>query len=75
MKLLVARKDDAGCWQKAVILNAYADGHSLRNVPARHCGQIESAFARQAARYFAAEQAARTVFYQCGGREYRVDLV
>lgn len=75
MKLLVAKRDADGRWQKAAVLNAYADGRRLRNVPAKHHGGVPAMLAGMAAHFFAGEPAARTVNYTVPDGEYRVDLV
>lgn len=74
MKLLIAKKV-GGSWSKVAVLSAVVDGSRLTNLPKRSQGQLEAGLARQAARFFAAESAARTVFYGVAGGEYRVDRV
>lgn len=75
MKLLVAQKDSQGRWQRVCVLKTVADGSRVTNIPARHQGQIQTALARQAARFFAAEPDARTVRYSVAGSEWRVDRI
>ena len=72
MKLLVAKKDEAGRWQRIAILTARKDG-SLSNVPARHRGRLETGLAKEAARHFASEPAAATVHFDACGAQWRVD--
>ncbi len=73
MKLLIAKKDNAGHWHKVAILSATNDGTRVVNIPARHRGQVETALAKQAARLFAAGET--SLFVTTAGAEWRVDRV
>ena len=75
MNLLLAQMttNDAGaeCWQRVMSVKPRVS--DLRfSVPSKFQGQIEPEILRQAARFFSAESADRSIDYAIGSKKFRV---
>jgi hypothetical protein len=69
MNVLLAVEFAAGRFQKVLTFAARKDGGG--SLAAKWSGSLESGLARQAARFFAAEPAARQVEYAVCGKTFR----
>jgi hypothetical protein len=70
--MLIAKKDNAGRWQKVAIVRSTS--RSL-NLPEWMSGTLEGGLAKMAWNFFQAEPAACGLTWEQGGQEWRVDLI
>ncbi len=76
MKLLIARRDQNGKWQKVAMPTFTKDGSQFTRRPkSLGFGTLESLWAKQAAAYFAAQPGACQIDYEHGTTQVRVNLV